>query len=189
VNENDNNKNRRYPVVDHRIAETYSKDSLATSKTALADPYVKAIRWASDRLGAEGVVAFVTNSGFLDAVATDGMRKHLARDFESIFILDLGGNVRKNPKLSGTTHNVFGIQIGVSINLLVRSRTAPSRRLQRLLRENRRVLEERAEVCIPRASHRQERRDLAGNSAAAQFALDSWIAGQRIWRVPACRDL
>jgi predicted helicase len=122
VNENDNNRNRRYPVIDRRIAETYSKDSVATSKSALADPYVKAIRWASDRLGTEGIVAFVTNSGFLDGVATDGMRKHLARDFESVFILDLGGNVRKNPKLSGTTHNVFGIQVGVSINVLVRNR-------------------------------------------------------------------
>ena len=122
VNENDNNRNRRYPVIDRRIAETYSKDSVATSKSALADPYVKAIRWASDRLGTEGIVAFVTNSGFLDGVATDGMRKHLARDFESAFILDLGGNVRKNPKLSGTTHNVFGIQVGVSINILVRNR-------------------------------------------------------------------
>jgi predicted helicase len=122
VNENDNNRNRKYKGMDHRIAETYSKDSVATSKTALADPYVKAIRWASDRIGPEGVVALITNSGFLDAVSADGMRKNLARDFESIFILDLGGNVRKNPKLSGTTHNVFGIQVGVSINLFVRNR-------------------------------------------------------------------
>jgi predicted helicase len=122
VNENDNNRNRRYPALDRRVAETYSKDSSATSKTPLSDPYVKAIRWASDRIGEEGVVAFVTNSGFIDSIAADGMRKHLLRDFQSIFILDLGGNVRRNPKLSGTTHNVFGIQVGVSINLLVRSR-------------------------------------------------------------------
>jgi len=51
------------------------------------------------------------------------MRKHLAQDFDEIYILDLGGNVRKNPKLSGTTHNVFGIQVGVSINLFVRKRS------------------------------------------------------------------
>ena len=120
VNENDNNKNRKYPTMDNRVQETYSKDSKATNKNALADPYVKAIRWASDRIGEEGVVALVTNSGFLDGVATDGMRKHLAEDFDTIYILDLSGNVHKNPKLSGTTHNVFGIQVGVSISLFVK---------------------------------------------------------------------
>jgi predicted helicase len=122
-NENDNNKNRRYVKdggVDLRISETYSKASKATNKNALSDPYVKAIRWASDRVGTEGVVAFVTNSGFIDGIATDGMRKQLAGDFDEIYILDLGGNVRKNPKLSGSTHNVFGIQVGVSINIFVR---------------------------------------------------------------------
>ncbi len=120
VNENDNNKNRKYPTMDKRVRDTYSKDSKATNKNALADPYVKAIRWAADRIGKEGIVTFVTNNGFLDGVASDGMRKHLADDFDSIYILDLGGNVRKNPKLSGTTHNVFGIQVGVSVSFLVK---------------------------------------------------------------------
>ena len=64
----------------------------------------------------------MTNNSLLDGVALDGMRKHLADDFDAIYILDLGGNVRKNPKLSGTTHNVFGIQVGVSINFLVKKR-------------------------------------------------------------------
>ena len=120
VNEHDNNKNRKYPTMDKRVRETYTKDSKATLKNKLSDPYVKAIRWASDRIGDEGVVALVTNNSFLDAVAFDGMRQHLAGDFESIYVLDLSGNVRKNPKLSGTTHNVFGIQVGVSINFLVK---------------------------------------------------------------------
>ena len=120
VNENDNNKNRKYPTMDKRVRETYSQASEATLRNALADPYVKAIRWASDRVGEEGVVAFVTNNSFLDGVAFDGMRKHLADDFDAVYILDLGGNVRKNPKLSGTTHNVFGIQVGVSISFLVK---------------------------------------------------------------------
>ena len=122
VNENDNNKNRMYRTMDKRVAETYAKDSKATSKNKLADPYVKAFRWASDRIGNDGVVAFVSNNGFLDGVASDGMRKHLADDFDAIYILDLGGNVRNNPKLSGTTHNVFGIQVGVSINFLIKRR-------------------------------------------------------------------
>ena len=122
VNENDNNKNRKYPTMDARVADTYAKDAKAILKNALADPYVKAIRWASDRIGDEGVVALVTNNSFLDGVAFDGMRKHLADDFDVIYILDLSGNVRKNPKLSGTTHNVFGIQVGVSINFFVKRR-------------------------------------------------------------------
>ena len=122
INENDNNKNRKYPTMDARVAETYAKDSQATNKNALADPYIKAIRWASNRIGDEGVVAFVTNNSFLDNVAFDGMRKHLSDDFNAIYILDLSGNVRKNPKLSGTTHNVFGIQVGVSINFFVKRR-------------------------------------------------------------------
>ena len=122
INENDNNKNRKYPTMDGRVAETYAKASTATNKNALADPYIKAIRWASDRIGDEGVVAFVTNSSFLDGVAFDGMRKHLADDFDAIYILDLGGNARKGLKVSDA--NVFGIRVGVSINLFVKNRQA-----------------------------------------------------------------
>jgi predicted helicase len=111
--------------MDRRVASTYAKDSKATNKNALSDPYVKAIRWASDRIGDEGIVAFVSNNSFVDNLAFDGMRKHLAQDFDEIYLFDLGGNVRKNPKLSGTTHNVFGIQVGVSINLFVRKSRLP----------------------------------------------------------------
>jgi predicted helicase len=119
--ENENNKNRTHPEIDKRIRNTYAKDSQATLLNSLNDPYVKAIRWASDRIGKEGIVALVTNNGFVEGLAADGMRKHLAEDFSQIYIMDLGGNVRKNPKLSGSTHNVFGIQIGVSVNIFVRS--------------------------------------------------------------------
>lgn len=122
LSENDNNKNRKYKVMDKRVSETYAKDSKATNKNALSDPYVKAIRWASDRIGDEGIIAFVTNNSFLEQIAFDGMRKNLEADFDEIYMLDLSGNVRKNPKLSGTTHNVFGIQVGVSINIFVRKR-------------------------------------------------------------------
>jgi predicted helicase len=129
ADENDNNKNRKYESLDSRVSETYAKRSRATNKNALSDPYVKAMRWASDRIKSEGIVAFVTNSGFVDGLATDGMRAHLAAEFDEIYILDLGGNVRKNPKLSGTTHNVFGIQVGVSINLLVRRDVPKEKRI------------------------------------------------------------
>jgi predicted helicase len=124
LNENDNNKNRKYPVIDARVSETYAKASKATNKIALSDMYVKAIRWASDRIikNREGIVAFVSNDSFADQIAFDGMRKNLAQDFDEIYVLDLGGNVRKNPKLSGSTHNVFGIQVGVSISFFVRKK-------------------------------------------------------------------
>ena len=124
INENDNNKNRDYETMDTRIKDTYAKDSKATLRNKLYDPYVKAIRWSLDRIGAEGVVAFVTNNSFLEGVAFDGMRKHLAEDCDAIYILDLGGNARKGLKVSDA--NVFGIRVGVSINLFVKNRQNPS---------------------------------------------------------------
>ena len=120
VNENDNNKNRKYETMDKKIKDTYAKDSTATNRNKLYDPYIKAIRWALDRIGEEGVVAFITNNSFLDGVAFDGMRKHLAEDCNAIYILDLGGNARKGLKVSDA--NVFGIRVGVSINLFVKKK-------------------------------------------------------------------
>ncbi|TMC21830.1 MAG: TIR domain-containing protein [Chloroflexi bacterium] len=120
-NENDNNKNRRYPSIDLRVSQTYAKDSKASNKNALSDAYVKFFRWAIDRLqGRDGLVCFISNNSFVDQIAFDGMRKHFVQDFTSIYHLDLHGNVRKNPRLSGTTHNVFGIQVGVGITIAVR---------------------------------------------------------------------
>ena len=83
---------------------------------------MKAFAWATERMRQQpqGIVAFVTNNGFLDGIAFDGMRRQLAEAFASLYFLDLRGNVRKHPKLSGTTHNVFGIQVGVSIAFLVK---------------------------------------------------------------------
>ncbi|MCP4372448.1 MAG: DNA helicase, partial [Deltaproteobacteria bacterium] len=127
VNENDNNKNRKYPAMDKRVRETYAQDSKATNKNALSDVYVKAIRWASDRIGDEGIVAFITNSGFVDGVAFDGMRKHLAQDFNRIYILDLKGNVRKDSMREGIPigeeHTIFGLaaMVGISVSFLIKN--------------------------------------------------------------------
>ncbi len=120
ADENDNNRNEKYVRIDERVKETYSKDSQAQNKNSLSDPYVKAFRYASDKISDCGVVAYVTNGAFVDSMSCDGMRKNLAREFDAIYLLDLGGNVRRNPKLSGTTHNVFGIQVGVCVTLLVK---------------------------------------------------------------------
>jgi predicted helicase len=130
-NDNNNNKNRKYSNknktgIDDRVAATYAKASKATLKNSLSDVYVKAIRWASDRIGNEGIVAFVTNNSFIDGIAFNGMRQYLEQEFDQIYVFDLGGNIRKNPKLSGTTHNVFGIQVGVSVNILVKKSPSSS---------------------------------------------------------------
>lgn len=126
--ENDNNQNRKYKEIDQRIRDTYAKDSQASSKSKLDDVYVKFFRWASDRLGdRDGIVCFVSNNGFVDQIAFDGMRKHLLRDFQQIDHIDLHGNVRRNPKISGTSHNVFGIQVGVGITVAVKKKGAERR--------------------------------------------------------------
>jgi predicted helicase len=117
-NENDNNKNRRYPIIDGRIRETYTKGSKATNNRAVSDAYVKFLRWATDRLGnRDGIVCFVTNNGFLDGIAFDMFRKRLAEEFTHIYHVDLGGNARKHGG-----GNVFGIMVGVGITVLVRKR-------------------------------------------------------------------
>ena len=120
-NENDNNKNRTYAHIDKRIKDTYIEASTA-QKTKLYDMYARFYRWASDRLGDEGVLAFVTNRSFIDSRTFDGFRKLAAIEFQEIWAVDLGGDVRVNPRLSGTKHNVFGIQTGVAICLMVRRR-------------------------------------------------------------------
>ena len=121
-NENDNNKNREYPAIDRRISETYIASSTA-QKTKQYDMYKRFIRWASDRLADDGIIGFVTNRAYLEARQDDGFRKVAADEFTDIYILDLGSDVRRNPKISGTTHNIFGIQTGVAIGFLVRDKS------------------------------------------------------------------
>ena len=120
-NENDNNKNREYPQVDKRISETYIAASTA-QKTKQYDMYKRFIRWASDRLDDDGIIGFVTNRAYLDTRQDDGFRKIASQEFTDIYVLDLGSDVRRNPKISGTTHNVFGIQTGVAIGFFVREK-------------------------------------------------------------------
>ncbi len=119
-NENDNNKNRRYKLIDKRISETYVKYSNASLKTQLYDAYVRFFRWATDRLGdRDGIVCFVSNNSFVDGIAFDGFRKQLVEEFTQIYHLDLGGNARKHGG-----GNVFGIKVSVGITVLVRHRGA-----------------------------------------------------------------
>lgn len=133
VNENDNNKNRKYKILDKRISETYSKDSKASSTNKLNDPYVKAIRLASDRIEDEGIIAFVTNNGFLDQISFDGVRKHLSQDFSRIYILNLHGDIRRDSMRDGIPlgeeHTVFGLaaMVGVSINIFIKKKNTETK--------------------------------------------------------------
>jgi predicted helicase len=124
LNENDNNKNRKYKVIGRKIADTFAADSTATNKNALSDVYVKFFRWAIDRLqGRDGIVCFVSNNGFLQGIAFDGFRKHLAQEFDLIYHFNFRGNGRAlgiQRTLEG--RNIFSdqIRVGVGVTMLVR---------------------------------------------------------------------
>jgi predicted helicase len=128
-NENENNKNREYPVIDNRIKATYIAASTA-QKTKLYDMYARFFRWASDRVSENGIVAFVSNRSFIESRTFDGFRKTVAEEFDDIYVIDLGGDVRTDPRLSGTKHNVFGIQIGVAISFMVKRAKAKGCRIR-----------------------------------------------------------
>ena len=120
ANFNDDNKNKGYKDIDKRIKDTFIKRGSAQNQIVLYDMYVRFYRWAFDRLSNEGIVSFITNRSFIDGQAFDGFRKCLADEFDYIYIVDTNSDVRKNPKIAGTTHNVFGIQTGVAVMFLVK---------------------------------------------------------------------
>lgn len=121
-NFNHQNANRKYPKIDERIRETFSKQSSAQKKK-YEDMYLRFYRWAMDRLDDKngGIIAFITNRSFIDAIGTDGFRKIVSKEFDYLYILDTQSDVRKNPKISGTKNNVFGIQTGVAIMFAIKN--------------------------------------------------------------------
>lgn len=121
---NDNNQNVAYPQLDARIRDSYAARSVATNKNALYDSYIRAIRWASDRLGDSGVIGFVTNAGFLEANTADGLRQCLAEEFSDIYVFHLRGNARTSGELRRKEKdNVFGMgsRAPIAISLLVKN--------------------------------------------------------------------
>ena len=124
---NDFNPNREYPDVDRRIRETYSSASTAQNRNQQYDMYKRFIRWASDRLADDGIIAFVNNSAFLDARQDDGFRKIIADEFSELWAIDLKGNARTSgERRRREGGNVFEnkIRVGVAIYFLVRRRGA-----------------------------------------------------------------
>ncbi|TSD94907.1 hypothetical protein FOS14_19920 [Skermania sp. ID1734] len=97
---NDMNANLAYPTLDGRIAATYAKRSTATNKNSLYDSYLRAFRWATDRIDERGVVAFVSNGGWLDGNTADGIRLSLTDEYARIYVYNLRGNQRTAGELS-----------------------------------------------------------------------------------------
>lgn len=123
---NDNAQNQEYPTLDSRVAQTYAEHSNATNKNSLYDSYIKAFRWASDRLdkNSGGVLAFVTNGAWIDGNAMDGFRKSIETEFSSIYVFNLRGNARTQSELRRKeAGNVFGSgsRTPIAITLLVKN--------------------------------------------------------------------
>ena len=124
---NDNNQNVEYPYLDGRIEKTYAARSKMTSVKNIYDSYIRAIRWASDRIGQSGVIGFVTNGGFLEAGSADGLRQCLAEEFSSIYVLHLRGNQRTSGEQSRKEGGkIFGSgsRAPIAISLLVKNSVA-----------------------------------------------------------------
>ena len=126
---NDNNQNEAYPYLDERIADTYAKNSTATNKNSLYDAYIRAFRWASDRITDDGILAFVTNGAYIDNNAMSGFRQSLMGEYDTIYCFNLRGNARtsgvQRQKEKG---NVFGegSRTPIAIIILVKKKNCPA---------------------------------------------------------------
>jgi predicted helicase len=121
---NDNNANIAYPLLDESIRNTYAAKSKAVNKNALYDSYIRAIRWASNRIGNSGIIGYVSNAGFVDANTADGLRQCLAEEFSSIYIFHLRGNQRTSGELSRQEGGkIFGSgsRAPIAISILVKN--------------------------------------------------------------------
>ena len=124
---NDDNANNSYPTLDGKIRDTYAALSAAGNKNNLYNSYIRAIRWASDRIGDAGVVAFVTNGGFLDSNTAQGLRLSLLSEFSKVFVLNLRGASRiggETGKREGG--NVFPVTVPIAISVFVKRPGASS---------------------------------------------------------------
>ena len=128
--ESDNARNVAYARLDDGIRTTYAERSNASNLQNLYDSYVRAIRWGSDRLGKSGVMAYVSGSAWIERAFADGLRKCLAKEFASIRVFHLRGDIRKNMLSGGRAgegENVFGqgSMTGVAITVFVKNSEAP----------------------------------------------------------------
>ena len=127
---NANAANLDYLRLDRRIRDTYAARSRETLKNSLYDSYIRALRWASDRIGEAGVIGFVTNAGWIDGNTADGLRKCLVDEFTSIHVFHLRGNQRTSGERSRREGGkIFGqgSRAPIAITLLVKNPDAAER--------------------------------------------------------------
>ncbi|MCZ8061768.1 type ISP restriction/modification enzyme [Silanimonas sp.] len=130
-----NSKSVDYPELDRRISQTYvAKSSNSMGKSKIYDSYIRALRWASDKVSDRGLVCFISGNGFLDKPANDGLRRALLEEFSTIYVLNLRGDIRKDMLSRGAARegeNIFGSRsmTGIAITLLVKNAasTGPGR--------------------------------------------------------------
>ena len=122
-NANDDNKNLKYPKLDESLAKTYVANTDAINKGSLYDSYIKAFRWSTDQLKGNGVIGFVSNGGFIDGVATDGLRKVWYEEFNHLYIFNLRGDQRTQGETSRREGGkIFGSgsRTPIAISILVK---------------------------------------------------------------------
>lgn len=121
-NENDDNKNITYPNLDEQIRNDYARYTNVRNKNTLYDSLFRAFKWSTNRLKGKGIVAYITNSSFIDSQTTSGIRKDLFEEFNYIYVLNLRGAVRGKSGVDAAKEggNVFDILTGVSINIFIK---------------------------------------------------------------------
>lgn len=127
--ENDKNANVSYPKLDESIRASYAFHTKYTNKKAIYDSYIRAIKWATNRLDDDGVVGFITGNGLIDKPIMDGLRKCMSSDFSSLYIINLKGDIRKkmfNKLNTSEGENIFGqgSMTGSAILILVKNKNA-----------------------------------------------------------------
>ncbi len=117
---NDNAQNVKYADLDGKIEQSYAKHTTVTNKNSLYDSYVRAIKWASDRIGDCGVVGYVTNGGWLKSKSADGIRKCLADEYSNLFVFDLRGDARTSGEQRRKEKgNIFGAGTRTPITIMI----------------------------------------------------------------------
>lgn len=124
---NDNNQNLEYAELDKKIRDSYAKESSATLKNSLYDSYIRGIKWASERIGENGIIGYVTNGAFIDSNSADGLRKCLSKEFSKIYCFNLRGNQRTSGDLSRREGGkIFGSgsRTPVAITIFIKSQAS-----------------------------------------------------------------
>ncbi|MBP6820812.1 MAG: DEAD/DEAH box helicase [Acidobacteria bacterium] len=128
--ENDGNKNLKYPQLDERIRRTYAEHSSAKLKKNLYDSYIRAIRWASDRIKDKGIICYITNGSFIDGNNMDGLRKCLMEEFNAVYVFNLRGNQRtsgETSRMEGGKIFGSGSRASIAITLLIKNPAAKAK--------------------------------------------------------------